>query len=150
MSARTTILAALRTELLTVTIANGYATDTAEVLEDTIHSQQTEAGPSKVSVSIDDLGDGEALHIGAGGKMLTTLRASIRGVIWSTLGGTTPRTLASNWIGDLHKLAAKPILLGTNARYMSIGDIGEVYLSSGQAIVDVPVEIPYWFVQGAP
>jgi len=143
MSTRSTILGNLVTELGTITTANGYATDVGEVLADVKHSQETNVGPGKVSVQIEDEGDDDATHVGAGHKALIAMKVMVRGAIEGAIGAGVPYALASSFAVDVRKLVAKPIVLGAAVRLAAVKGVGPINLSRSDAIVHIPLEIVY-------
>lgn len=144
MSVRATIIANLIAQLETIQAGATYATTVADVRYDVLHSQQTNVGPGKVIVNVDDKGDGEITHTGASGKTLLSMTIDLRAQIVGEAYRTPMYQVASDWVDDIRKLIAAPISLGANARYARVAGTPTIGPSENDVLVDLTLEIVYW------
>jgi hypothetical protein len=150
MSTRGTILNTLATELLKITVANGYVSNVKEVRRDVPHSDELPySGPDKCLTIIDAGPDVIDQYCGSG-KIRATMRIHILAQVMAILRTAVPVKETNDIIADVRKAVHAPIALGANCRYVSMGDIPEVWIEERKGIAVIPIYICYWYTGATP
>lgn len=144
-----TIFTNLKTELLTITTANGYSLNVVEVDHELEPPEDSPLALGKAHITIFDEGEGEPFTQFASGKALNQAIVTLRWKVKSSFG-TLPMTEGKQCMSDTIKLLKKPIVLGANFRFADIVTKAGDDISQDQVITDIQIGITYWIDQGSP
>jgi len=154
MSTRGTILDAMATQLLTITTANGYSNNIANVYRVVHHPDEANATGVDITI-LDDAGDAP-LQYASAGIVRTSMDISLLVDVWGgqrtePTDGTHPvSTITDAVIGDIRKLVFAPVSLGANVLFVEMGASEGVAIGERRTRFTIPLAIHYKYDSAAP
>jgi hypothetical protein len=155
VNARGTIIENLKTELESISVANGYQSD-LNVTRD--HSGVLLDRPSsedlhtiKPTLAIID-GPPDVPMLYSSGTTVKTMGLGVVGFMKAAAYTESPRVAAKKLAADLEKLVAKPISLGSNVRFVELREIATGLISEdiNEAHMLFALAISYWITNATP
>ena len=148
MSIRGTVLDTLATQLATITVANGYASNVYEV---TRQAQVPDDFPTnKVVLSIVDTAPDTLRQFCASSRVRSIMNVIVLAIVQDSDEAGVPTTQANNIISDIRKLVYAPISLGSYVCWCHVPSVDEITISENEGMIQVPLEICYWYTEAAP
>lgn len=148
MSVRGTILDTLATQLATITVANGYASNVESVLRKMPHSE--ELSSSDPYLVIVDTGPDAIRQYGDGNKIRADMSVTVVALVRGAAFDDPPTGEISSIISDLRKLVQAPISLGSYVRFVELADVPSIFTGDTRASIHFQITIDYWYDADSP
>lgn len=148
MSVRGDILDTLATQLAAITVANGYNSNVEEVLRKVKHSEELPSADPYLTII--DNGPDEIRQYCDGNKVRAEMTVTILAQVRGTTGDTPPTAEVSQIIGDVRRLVASPVSLGSYVRFVEFGTIPAIFSLDQHGAAGIPLLISYWFDADSP